>query len=39
MIRQIMERFPGIGCAWTDAAGKETAEYFGAADKTLNEKE
>lgn len=27
------ERFPGIGCAWTDAAGKESAEYFGVADR------
>ena len=31
--RKIAERFPGIGCAWTDAAGKESAEYFGAADR------
>ena len=31
MIRQIRERFPGIGCAWTDAAGKESAEYDGDA--------
>ena len=32
MIRKIMERFPGIGCAWMNAAGKESAVYFGAAD-------
>lgn len=33
MERQIMERFPGIGCAWRNAAGKEAAEYTGAADE------
>ena len=33
MKQQIIERFPGIGCAWADAAGKETAEYVGFADK------
>ncbi len=33
MERQITERFPGIGCAWRNAAGKETAEYKGFADK------
>ncbi len=32
MKQQIMDRFPGIGCAWTDAAGKETTEYYGFAD-------
>ena len=32
LLLQIMERFPGIGCAWIDTAGKESAEYFGAAD-------
>ena len=31
-VQRIAERFPGIGCAWADAAGKETAEYFGFAD-------
>ncbi len=31
--RKIADRFPGIGCAWTDAAGKDSAEYFGAADR------
>ena len=30
---QIMERFPGIACAWRNAAGKEAAEYTGAADQ------
>ena len=33
MIQQIMERFPGIGCAWMNAAGKESAVYFGTADR------
>ena len=33
MKQQIIERFPGIGCAWADAAGKGTAEYYGFADK------
>ena len=32
MERQIIDRFPGIGCAWADAAGKETEEYYGFAD-------
>ena len=27
MKQQITERFPGIGCAWADAAGKETVEF------------
>ncbi len=30
---RILERFPGIGCAWVNAAGEELAEYFGAADR------
>ncbi len=33
MKQQIIERFPGIGCAWIDAVGKESAEYHGLADK------
>ena len=32
MKQQIMDRFPGIGCAWADGAGKETTEYYGFAD-------
>ncbi len=31
-----VERFPGMGCAWIDAAGKESAEYFGTADLENN---
>ena len=33
MKQQIIEQFPGIGCAWVDAVGKESAEYHGLADK------
>ncbi len=33
MKQRIIDRFPGIGCAWADAAGKETTEYYGFADK------
>ena len=32
MKQQIIDRFPGTSCAWTDAAGKETTEYYGFAD-------
>ncbi len=32
MKRQIIDRFPGTSCAWADAAGKETIEYYGFAD-------
>ena len=33
MKQQIMERFPGISCAWVDAAGKAATECYGFADK------
>ena len=36
MIQKIMERFPGIGCAWVNADGKESAAYFGTADRENN---
>ena len=32
MKQQIIDRFPGISCAWADATGKETIEYYGFAD-------
>ena len=32
MKQQIIDRFPGISCAWADTAGKETTEYYGFAD-------
>ena len=34
--RNVRKTFPGIGCAWTDAAGKTTAEYDGVADRESN---
>ena len=34
--RNMLETFPGIGCAWTNAAGKTTAEYDGVADRESN---
>lgn len=33
MKQQIINRFPGIGCAWVDANGKTLSEYFGFADR------
>ena len=32
MKNQIIERFPGIACAWVNAAGEYAEEYFGFAD-------
>ena len=32
MKNQIIERFPGIGCVWVNAAGEYAEEYFGFAD-------
>ena len=34
--KNIQEVFPGIGCAWTNAAGKTTSEYCGVADWESN---
>ncbi len=34
--RNVREIFPGIGCAWTSADGKTTAEYCGVADRESN---
>lgn len=34
--RNVREIFPGIGCAWTNADGKATAEYYGIADRESN---
>ena len=36
MEHQIFDRFPGISCAYVDAAGKETTEFYGVADKENN---
>ncbi len=33
MYRQIIDRFPGISCAYLDAAGNVTTECYGVADK------
>ena len=33
MKQQIIERFPGISCAWMDAGGKTETECYGAADR------
>ncbi len=34
--RQIYERFPGVSCAYRDAAGREILKYDGIADKENN---
>lgn len=36
MDHQIIDRFPGISCAYMDTDGKETTEYYGVADKESN---
>ena len=36
MKQQIISRFPGISCAYMDATGKETTEYYGVSDKEKN---
>lgn len=36
MEHRIMNRFPGISCAYMDATGEETTEYYGVADKESN---
>ena len=28
-MKKVLEVFPGVGCAWINAAGKTTAEYHG----------
>ena len=33
MKQQIIERFPGISCAWMDAGGKTETECYGVADR------
>lgn len=33
MMRKTLERFPGIGCAWTDASGNVSTAYYGLADR------
>ena len=36
MLEQIINRFPGISCAYMDAAGEVTTEYYGVSDKEKN---
>ena len=36
MMEQIIARFPGVSCAWVDAAGCATTECWGVADKERN---
>ena len=36
MLQQIMNRFPGISCAYVDATGKVATEYYGVSDKEKN---
>ena len=35
-MKKVLEVFPGVGCAWINAAGKTTAEYHGVADRESN---
>ena len=35
-MKKALEVFPGVGCAWINAAGKTTAEYHGVADRESN---
>ena len=34
--KNVRETFPGIGCAWINAAGKPAFEYHGVADRESN---
>ncbi len=36
MLEQIINRFPGISCAYMDATGKVTTEYYGVSDIERN---
>ena len=35
MLKQILDRFPSIGCAYVDGAGKVNTEYYGADENTI----
>ena len=35
MLKQMMDRFPGNGCAYVDGAGKVTTEYYGADENAI----
>ena len=36
MKQKMIDRFPGISCAWVDAAGKTAEECYGVADRENN---
>ena len=36
MMQQLLERFPGVSCAWVDAAGCVRTQCQGLADRELN---
>ena len=35
MLKQMLDRFPSIGCAYVDGAGKVNTEYYGADENTV----
>ena len=35
MLKQMLDRFPGIGCAYMDGAGKVNTEYYGADENAI----
>ena len=35
MLKQMLDRFPGIGCAYVDGAGKVTTEYYSADENAI----
>ena len=35
MLKQMLDRFPGIGCAYVDGAGKVNTEYYGADENAI----
>ena len=35
MLKQMLDRFPGIGCAYVDGAGKVNTEYYGTDENTV----
>ena len=35
MLKQMLDRFPGIGCAYMDGAGKVNTEYYGADENSI----
>ena len=35
MLKQMLDRFPGIGCAYMDGAGKVNTEYHGVDENTV----